>query len=170
MGKRVLDTQLSHTDVSGKAFQPPSKSKRSKALKRVFRHLEDNGNPKLRGFYLSNKQIINLGNALEKMQGEKNGPDGLCFMIGEIDAGGTPYLTIEMIPFKRAKKPHIKFYKENGITGAFPEINLGQPFNNDFPELKIDGNGVVHEHEHNPDDTEPIPNHVSGQHTPPPFE
>jgi hypothetical protein len=175
MGKQVSDTQAPSKDLPSKSLPSPSSTKYSFALQRVLSHLGKNGTSELRGIYLSNRQIVNLGNALKKMKRENDGPDGMCFMVGEIDSG-VRHLTVEMIPFKKDKKDDpIKFYKENNVIGGLSEINLGKPFDNGFEEFKIDGNGVVHEdddheEEHKPGDVVPIPNHISGQHTPPPFE
>jgi hypothetical protein len=192
-----MGKQVSH-QPSG---NPPVKSgdrplQNSKALKRVLSHLRVDGKPKLRGFYLSNKQILSLGTQLIG----RNGADGICFMIGEdheidnsdhsVDGEGLPYLTIEMIPFKRIKNEKdstIKFYNK----GNFSEINLGKPFVESENDFKIDGNGFIQEHEHthfkvaggiatgpttgggpviDPGGGVPTPNHLTGQHTPPPSE
>jgi hypothetical protein len=193
MAKLVLSKPLG--DLPAKIGDRPLQD--SMALKRVLSHLRVDGKPKLRGFYLSNKQILSLGTQLIG----RNGADGICFMIGEdheidnsdhsVDGEGLPYLTIEMIPFKRIKNEKdstIKFYNK----GNFSEINLGKPFIESDDDFKIDGNGIVipeHIHTHSkaaggvatgpttgggpvidPGGGVPTPNHLTGQHTPPPSE
>lgn len=73
----------------------------SDALKRVLNYTSGwiFKKPKYSGFYISNEQLVELGETLKLYNGE-NHPDGICFMVGK-----TNYqYSVEMIPYKRNRQ------------------------------------------------------------------
>jgi hypothetical protein len=85
----------------------------SDALKKVLNYRGGWFNRKIvySGFYISNEQLIELGENLKTYNGN-NHPDGVCFMVGK-----TPEkYTVEIIPYKRNKDDK-EFYKNGNNVG-----------------------------------------------------
>ncbi len=86
--------------------------------------------PNFSGFYLSNEQLIQLGERL-KTYGDGNHPDGVCFMVGKENSK----YSVEMIPYQRDRKDgHKKNFYEDGFWVGFlmttlsPEYPGAEPF------------------------------------------
>jgi hypothetical protein len=150
----------------------------SPALHRVMQHKRATPpgsivKPTYEGFFLTNKQIINLGKQLAelKLENSRNlggfGPDGVCFMVGEVsDADGNVFRSVEVIPYRNKKETEEgfirKFYKHDGVQGGLPKLELS-PATEAWSAYTLDGSGF-----HIDLLSEGQPHHLA-QHTPPPF-
>jgi hypothetical protein len=82
--------------------------------------------PAYEGFYLSNEQIIELGNVLKKKK-ESNGigPDGIYFLVGRQNLQHT----IELLPFV-VDENDLKVFSEAAAIGSFTFSLANGPLEN----------------------------------------
>lgn len=90
---------------------------KSKALQRVEKNIKDVksvSQPAYEGFYLTNDQIIELGNNLKKIRNDDGDcPDGLYFLIGKKGR----VKSIELIPFV-VEGNNLKVFSEKDSVGS----------------------------------------------------
>ncbi len=111
---------------------------KSNSLKRVIAHKKNNVST-LDGIFLSNDQLIKLGQKLNLMKNASNSPDGVCFMVG-VDAGLNKK-TVEIVPYNFVGNSNIKFHKQDNVEGKFDSIDLGSPFPVGGTPMTLDGDG-----------------------------
>jgi hypothetical protein len=101
----------------------------SEALKRVRNNKAPKSTtPTSEGIYLSNDQLIKLGQVLKNLYGpdnpndsnNPNNPDGALFMIGKTKVGNKNVQTVEVIPYKVSGGSKV-IYNEGKLS-----INIGK--------------------------------------------
>ena len=104
----------------------------SKALTRALNHKNQNGKPTNEGIYLSNDQLIHLGDTLKH---QADGPDGIWFRVGRITPI-SPYHTVELIPYKNGVgQSKIEIHSSGKL-----QINVGKTETKEGQDFRIDNN------------------------------
>lgn len=73
------------------------------------------------GFYISNEQLIELGEKLKTYEGN-NHPDGVCLMVGK----SLRKYSVEMIPYNRRGED--KVFHSNGEIIGYLNLNLASEY------------------------------------------
>lgn len=118
----------------------------SEALKRVRNNKPLKGTtPTSEGIYLSNDQLIKLGQVLKNLYGQDNpsdpnnpnNPDGALFMIGKTKVGNKNVQTVEVIPYKVVGGSKV-IYNEGKLS-----INIGKETPTSAADTHINNNGTI---------------------------
>lgn len=118
----------------------------SEALKRVRNNKAPKSmNPTSEGIYLSNDQLIRLGQVLKNLYGQDNpnepnnpnNPDGALFMIGKTKVGNKNVQTVEVIPYKVSGGSKV-IYNEGKLS-----INIGKETPASPTDTHINNNGTI---------------------------